>query len=292
MSLPDFTALNKDGLPDDVHQELIPQLKQSIHTAWALGSGPCDGCPNRLMKKTCQPQFGAGSPTADLMFVAHTPGANDQYSNGPNRKVNPEKIEGAPDVEIHPLQAGYGYSVKGELSNWTNAFSVFRNRFFDDNRGLAALTEGRIRGFEDTYFTNAKKCSDIAGQNENQTERARNQCKTYLELEMEYVSPDIVVTWGKNSARSVAEILNYDVEEIERTQSMSLLTGDSGTTEDLLIGYRDTSPRMITMPHYSGLRGNNLNSIPGIDEIESAHGRIIEVYYQLAARVNRLLEDG
>lgn len=257
--------------------DAVAQFKQHVYEHWLRGEGPCHGCPNRTDRRGCKPAIGMGNATSDLMLVGHVPGPGnrDLETENRGRKIDPEKLEELPEFDGHPLFAFYGNHVE-EIGNW-NGISTMRKRFLEHDQGL-----GMELG--DIYFTNAKKCPDILGKD---SRGALSRCGSYLSKQIELVDPDVIVTWGREAAIGTARCLDYDTDNLPG-RTMALMEGDVNPTSSF-IGYRETDPYLVTMPHWVGFMGSNIGKIPGFDPDE--HRRPVrQLYYELADLVGHLMD--
>lgn len=264
-------------LPDGFSKsKAIANLNQQIFENWLRQEGPCDGCPNYYRRKRCHPRDGMGNADADLMFVGRVPGSpTDIEKPNSNRKADREKIRQQPDFQGLPLAALYNRKI--EIMNDWNGISTLRKQLFDDDSGVQY-------GLEDIYFTNVKKCHDVVGDS-NST--ARDRCVSYLAKEIRLVDPEVIVTWGPDAAKGTSDVLQYDRDRLP-SEVMKLPPGDSRPTSDF-IGYRMSKPYLITMPHWSGIRGGNYENIPGYSPEEfSDEGKIKKIYHELGELITHL----
>lgn len=259
--------------------EAVPQFKQHLYENWKRGDGPCARCPNRLFKESCEPSFGSGTAEADILLVGSSPGprARSLEQDNKSRVVNPARLDALEEFEGHALCTFYNRDIS-DIHNW-QGFSTLRKRFIEDQRGLDSdLESGRF------YFTNAKKCCNIEGADNG---KALQKCGECLSREIELVNPDVVISWGMQAAKESARSVGYDTSGLPN-RTMSLPAGDLRPTNSV-IGFRDTTPRLITMPHWAFL-GPNLRHIPGFDPANH-DSPASQLYFQLAELVNYLIEN-
>lgn len=262
--------------------EAVSQFKQYIFENWKRGEGPCDGCPNHALKKKCFPSLGSGFAEAEIMIVGNSPGPRDRTEleiNNKTRMIDPDELTNHPDFNGYPLSSFYDYTIE-DIKSWTG-IGTLRKRLIEDNRGLGTeIDSGKI------YFTNAKKCSNIKGRDNDE---AVSNCSSFLEKEIEIVDPSILVTWGLQAATGTAKAVGYDVSRLPN-QTTALPSGDKQPI-DSYIGYRETPtryPDFITMPHWAFL-GPNVGSISGFDANEYDNPEI-QLYYDLSDLIDYFIE--
>ena len=269
-----------DPQPDDYDRsEAISQFHQHLYEQWKRGEGPCRDCSNYEKKKKCYPSFGKGAAEAEIMIVGNSPGPRDRSLEIDNkgRKIGQEKLDRQPEFDGHPLESFYNYGIDN-INTW-RGISTLRKRFIEGANGLNTdLTSGRF------YFTNAKKCTNIEGRDNDE---AVARCSQYLDKEIEIVSPSVVITWGMQAADGTARALGYETSMLPN-RSTKLPQGDSQPT-DSCIGIRQTDdrhPHFITMPHWA-LLGSNAKHIPGFEAGTHSNPEK-QLYYELAHLVQHL----
>lgn len=267
--------MSSGNSPNDGRPNNVPQFKQMVYERWKSGRSPCLDCPNHHLKNSCHPQFGVGNFDPDLMFVGNAPGADDQYRYGDDtdRQIDSEKVAQAPDIDAPQEYSNIEYNLEHIQSG--KSANTMQKHFFHDVNGIGG-------SFSDVYFTNIKKCSDVHGTNH---EKARVQCQTYLPEEIALVDPKLIITWGLPAAKGAASALGMNINRLPNSKMDLMLGGTS--VGDQPIGYWDTDPLLITMPHWSGIRGNNLQELP--TPLSNSESPIKATYYALADLVDLLI---
>lgn len=273
----DYQTEWADQIPEEgVPADTVPQFQQHIYEHWKREEGPCEGCNNRVFKERCHPDVGKGSVDADVMLVGSAPGPRNREIEVDNqsRKIDPLAKDDLPDFDGYPLYAFYGTTIE-DMNEWSG-ISTLRSNLIEDERGLNVE-------LGDLYFTNARKCPDISGY---ESGNASRRCASYLQTEIDLVRPQVIVTFGRSTAIAVARCLEYDESKFTR-RTMEIMTGAVTPTCEF-IGYHETDPYLISMPHWAGL-GRNLNRIPHFDPSDYEHPEK-EIYYQLADLITYILQ--
>jgi len=218
-----------------------PQVLANIWSDWYNGEGPCANCPGRDGSGCHTPYFGAGTLPAEIAFIAETPG-----DSRPTQTQSPDDPCWDSISENHTEET---HSV-----DWLFGHPQIPEKFF--NRYL-----GDIYGFSDNsrvgiYFTNAKKCADIGGEDEGwKDEKARVDCRLHLRPEIEAVDPTVIVPFGTKATKALYR--GFDVD-----RSVGKMAGE------VLNTYQNNSRYVVPSYHWSGLQRNitNLGSVSDSDE--------------------------
>lgn len=217
------------------------QVLEKIWADWYNGEGPCGSCPGRDMSGCHTPYFGDGTFPAEIAFVAETPGGSR-----PTQTESPDDPcwESVPET----------HAEKNQGVGWLNSGNRIPDKFFSEFLGQEyGFTDKSDIGI---YFTNAKKCANIVGEDEGwKDEKARIDCRAHLKPEIEAVDPTVIVPFGAKSTDALYRV--FDVDRNVRKM-----------TAEVLNTYQNNSRYIVPSYHWSGLPRNitNLESISDTDE--------------------------
>lgn len=158
----------------DSTEEPVPM--ESVWQNWKNGSSHCRGCPGQ---KALYPLGGLGDPNSDLMLVAKEPNYNVE-ENTVRRDMSWPEAKQAMEQDRR--------SPPNEL--WQQMRTVA------DAAGLNGPT--------DLYFTNPAKCNDKEDPGSPWEERY-DHCRQYLSQELETVSPEVLLLYGRHAIDATFE---------------------------------------------------------------------------------------
>ena len=217
------------------------QVLDKIWSDWYNGEGPCANCPGRDESGCYTPYFGAGTLPAEIAFVAETPG--DSRSTQTQNPDNPcwDSVSENRAEETHSVDWLFGHpQIPGK----------FFNQYLGERYGF---NDGSRVGI---YFTNAKKCANIVGEDEEwKDEKARIDCRSHLRPEIEAVDPTVIVPFGAKATEALYRSFGVD-------RSLRKMAGE------VLNTYQNNSRYIVPSYHWSGLQRNitNLENISNADE--------------------------
>ncbi len=154
---------------------------KSVWQNWKNGSSHCQGCPGQ---EALYPLGGLGDPGSDLMLVAKEPNYNVQENtvrrdmSWPEAKQAMEQDRRSPPNELW-----------GQMRVVADAASL------DDPTDL--------------YFTNPAKCNDKEEPGSPWEERY-DHCRSYLVRELETVSPEVLLLYGRHAIDATFEAYGLD----------------------------------------------------------------------------------
>jgi uracil-DNA glycosylase len=272
---------------------IISNLRQQIWEHWLHGHGPCDGCPIRCQNQGFDPLYGLFDYDADLMIVAREPGTFEKFTeDGDGRgRVYRTMPQYEAQKKNHPhLVDARGYDHKA-IYDWDNLMEGALRLFDTDRYSNNQTSQPTVCSLENIYFTNALKCSRLAVEVQdvdNPKERnreARKRCSTYLEDEIKYVDPDVIVTFGGNAWTDAIETLDMVDEVKHRTKLNQNINSDG----EFSFGAFGTNPVVIPSYHWSNL-GQQKQWLEFIHEEDDA--KMYDRYFsELAIRINRELKQ-
>lgn len=164
-----------------------------------------------------------GNPRADVAFVALEP------SSGGNRTT---KDHGTTDHD-KPIPASYS-----EAEYWSDEYLEAKSdepflKFLRSVAGHAGLS------LDEIYFTNTKKCHNIEGDSDEVEEAndiAWSKCQAYLQPELDYVDPDVIVPIGGKAVKAVRKSLGVYVTSKLKESALTVT---------------DSTPKLIPSYHWS-----------------------------------------
>lgn len=231
-----------------MNQKLIEETLESIWNKWREEEGPCSHCPARNTQHP--PYYADGVRTADIAFVAEKPGGKQSG-----------RVSGSPPAHIEETHR--------ERINNRSSMEWIKDgnrlgRFFNSlNSDLWFTPEVRYPA----YFTNARKCRKITGENSWGNEHADYWCRQYLEQELTALNPEIILVFGKPAAESV--FAYYEVRDWPSKLSNRVLTEYQSETNDT---------RIILSYHWSGIGRNvrHLDGIEGTNEYQDELAKLVD----------------
>jgi len=207
-----------------MEKDQIPELLRDIWQNWEKegGAGVCENCPSHwsirddfdreIEEDTSfghRPYYGDGSLDPDIAIIAEEPGTPNKYDADKNH-LN--------DSFIDVREAEVDSSIGGTIKRAESMFKKIKDSEFD------------------SYFTQMKKCNELPD-NYRLNEASQDQCcgvgshKGYLKYELRAVSPDYIVTLGKDT------LARFDTMfEIPNLNSVDFSNVDEFTYKDLLTG--------------------------------------------------------
>jgi uracil-DNA glycosylase len=222
-------------------------------------NGPCSGCPNRDCSGYFIPHFvtengNIGSTDPDIVFVGDAP--RDTHPGSEDDKNR--QVKNANDKAECRAQRQYDEKEPMLIDNIIGAFpDEFFKEYIDspvkeNNNGFT--TDGRIR------FTNAKKCGDIYPKDAHgvKNHTARYNCRNYLEKELEYLDPQIVVAMGGNALREVVAVLDLDIDLVLGSMKDTISGADRFT-------HYGENPHVVPTYHFSAIDRNYYHLYPDKD---------------------------
>jgi uracil-DNA glycosylase len=278
------------------------QWKQEVWDNWWEGEGQCSGCPIRCENRGSFPNYGAFNPDAELMLVGREPGSDPRYivedAKGKPRKHQtiPKKL--ADEVDIPRDYSQYPYDEK-ILADWNFFWEGPANLFGIGNGDDEPVDRETVDQHpRQTYFTNSLKCSRLPSSEEHMegdisepsklNRQARNSCRDYLADEIDLVSPDVVLTFGREAFTNTMLALDRD-DELSSDRNLKEIINKTDQ-EDLFARY-GTAPTVIPSYHWSGqfftTNMSNATAIPNNGDDGPTQNDCWEV---LARSVNSVLE--
>lgn len=238
--------------------ELESHLQQ-IWDNWRSGEGKCQGCDARDCNGGWAPYYGAGDPNADLILLGRDPGGNEDrfgrfdQRDSENRNYPTSKwSERTQDyAEKRPKDVDIIRSAP-EGSTFLEELDCYQRSPSGESKGV--------------YFTNLKKCQEIAGYDETD---AYNRCASYLPKEFELVNPSVVVCFKPEPLKWALDYYNIGDRDLGSPTEMALV--NSWTTDDVTI---------LPSVHFS-----MLNSYVHYTVAEDSE----DYWKQLAAKVNQAI---
>ncbi|WP_136600759.1 uracil-DNA glycosylase family protein [Salinigranum halophilum] len=244
-------------------ERAVAGLAQSIWQHWKYETGPCAECPYSCQERPYHPNFGGFNFEAEVIVVGEEPGGGNAGDG--NRDVE----AGRKKSEVPDLYEQHGYSLKYRHS-WPYD-EVEENPDESQNYGTLIQTAARLTQrwadlwdgslkFSECYYTNAKKCPEISNPEESPVwdstefdpakvnEIAFDQCSSYLQREIQLVSPTVIMPFGKDAVRRVAQALNRESEVSELVSPGKWAEHGRCTEPDSI--WRDTTERPYIVPSY------------------------------------------
>jgi uracil-DNA glycosylase len=282
--------------PEINSERMVATLRQHIWEHWNHGIGQCGECPIRCEKSRFDPLYGLFNYDADVMFVAEEPGTFDEFSERDGgkgriyRTMPDEEVDRLGDVLPHPhLVEERGYDYKGS-NEWDNLMEGAR-RLTDASKYTNGATGRPTIGYslEEIYYTNSLKCSRLADSAKDvddpdkRNNTARGQCRPYLEAELTYVNPRVVVTFGTNAWEQTIKALGI----ADQANSLSSLKTNLNNNPESAFGVFGDNPKVIPSYHWSNL-GQMKQHIDFINE-ESEYRMYDHYFAELARTVTKHL---
>jgi len=191
------------------------ELAEDIWENWYWGNNlwtgserenPCLDCPNRDSQhywtpKNLHPEYCSSSRfgDAEILIVGQEPGDNNSEGEYRNQLFDEETGDWTPEdhhgEEVEPSLSAY---LRAHPRNHARTFL-----FYDDNKRLPPALEDRILDVGDYFYTNSKHCANTGVGDSD----ARDCCRTYLEMQIEVIDPDIVVPLGEDAYSSTVRSL-------------------------------------------------------------------------------------
>lgn len=172
--------------------------RKAVQQNWLEGEGPCRECPIRDKNQRDEPGFAAGNFSADLMLVGSEPGDKTDSKHVSNN----ERLK-------KDMPPGYGESGNPRTHGDYTDLVFYEWPFFEPVRNnlISNKRDNKIE-FENIFFTNALKCSNLSPKccvptPKSSVRDAETYCRDYLEDEIAIVQPSVIVAFGKKAIRSV-----------------------------------------------------------------------------------------
>lgn len=270
--------------------------KQKVWDDWWENNGHCEDCPIRCKNHGAYPSFGGLNTDADVMIVGREPGASSRFV-AEGVKGKPREYRTVPENKVRKppreyKKYPYDQKILAEWSfYWEGPSKLFGLGPNDSNNVKREIVDRTPR---ETYYTNALKCSRLPHDKENIEDKdvsnpsdlnkaAREQCRSYLKEEIDLVSPEVVVTFGKKAFTHAMDVLEREYSG----GSLKSIMNNSDNKE--LICRYGTGPVIIPAYHWTGQwfltnMGRNVDAVP-----ENANEK--ECWEVIAKTVNSVLED-
>lgn len=161
----------------------MTQSPEQIWENWKNNSGPCEGCPHHDDDLHFRPTL-TPRQSAKVMIVGEDPNSSNDRTAKNSKDI--------PGLEL---------KQRGNLDQNDNLEAVLSNSW-----PISRFVKGVINNCgldtSEVYLTNQKKCSNIGnGSDKEDEKRARRQCESYLQDEIEFLSPSMVILCGKKVAQ-------------------------------------------------------------------------------------------
>ncbi|WP_175501490.1 uracil-DNA glycosylase family protein [Halogeometricum limi] len=231
-------------------QESIEETLENIWSNWREEEGRCSHCPARNTQHP--PYYGDGVGTADIAFVAEKPGGTQSG-----------RVDGPPPAHVEETHRERNDNRNG--MDWIKDGNRLR-RFFDSLSSDLWFTKDSEYP---AYFTNARKCRKITGENKWGNNHADYWCRQYLEEELTALDPEIVLVFGKPAAESV--FAHYEVKDWPSKMSNRVLVEYQSETDDTQI---------ILSYHWSGI-GRNVRHVDGVEGTNEYQDKLAKVVDQV-----------
>lgn len=195
---------------------------QKIWSNWRERANPCLDCPHWGNGGAKAPHYGVGEITDETPTVAFV-----GHEGGPGGNAALEKIVNRDKPELSETQIK---EIKEFIrKSYPELFEVYRatdlmktgmcnGNYTDSGSPHSPYMRACYDAFRDNtkdpyslYFTNIKKCGESYAfdETESKSRKATSQCMSYLNSELEYLAPDIIVPFGNKAAGAVFSIYEF-----------------------------------------------------------------------------------
>lgn len=187
----------------------LDEFGECVWSNWKNGEGPCEGCPNRdadgqYTPKNIDPGSTSGVADPVIVYVADCPGDGNNRSEKNSENTEPVSSTLHEEIEKH------WYPVMKMLED-----ERIPGWFFEEV-GYIPEKEG------EAYYTNAKKCADIEGDDEK-NKNSRENCEIYLEKQLQLLDPDVIVGFGNKALDSLESIYGFNREDSITGEALSIV---------------------------------------------------------------------
>ncbi|WP_435348648.1 uracil-DNA glycosylase family protein [Haloarchaeobius sp. HRN-SO-5] len=181
---------------------------ERVRTNALEGRGRCSDCPAFEDDRSCRVNPGLFDPHGEVMFVTIEPSHRFDWD---------------------------------DYEDWAEYNEVITRKFVEEWTGgpiLAELLEP-IDGLDmaSVWMTDAIKCPPEGGLDDQPRNDEFAHCKAYLQEEIEYVDPDVIVGLGANACRRTLAALGVERTDISTAAECGRIV--------------DTDPPVVISPHWS-----------------------------------------
>lgn len=261
------------------------------------GYSHCSGCEHRDGDLCFSPVYGywtGKSPRAEVMLLGEAPGGN----SGDGR----QKVDGSSQYDDEYVKNNQKERDWFENKE-RNLKCKLKHSDIQIPVDFVKMVQEKYNS--EVYYTNVKKCNDVAKAQGKEYDRAREKCKNYLPNEIEYVDPDVIVVFS-------ASVDGVKPDDLKNNSNLHRVFSDFGITDipekvtDVVFPDKDKSGslfpvynteysfKIIPSTHFTRIAGV-LNSrsdydLP-YDEIgNEKDGKRESVYTELADSIGEALE--
>jgi uracil-DNA glycosylase family 4 len=173
----------------------MSNILEDIWANWKNNESLCSKCPNNDLNNYWYPLYAIGNFDSPVMVIGDTPAYNIEGMSFRDRK-----------------NAYSTYDITNDFNSIVSSHLQQRQKSSTNKLiGILNLIADSINlNVQDLYFTNAKKCGNIPQAKSQNKQATQNCAESYLEREIEYIDPELIISIGATPFQYLKQFYNID----------------------------------------------------------------------------------